>query len=175
MWKSRSITIAVTLAAIAGGRAGTLAQSAGAATAHPASASVLKVVGVSVVTGASHRYHKVLVDSAGKPVYLLTGDSPSHPKCTGAQCLGAWPAVTTRAKSPALGRGVTGKVGVWHHNHMNQVTLNGHPLYTYAGDRAGSASGQGLKSFGGTWWLMTASGSAMASSSSKSSSGGGGW
>ena len=75
---------------------------------------------------------------------------------------------------PVLGKGVTGKVGVWHHNGMNQVTLNGHPLYTYAADSAGSASGQGLKSFGGTWWLLTSSGSVMANSSSKSSSGGGG-
>ena len=76
---------------------------------------------------------------------------------------------------PTLGKGVTGKVAIWHHGGMNQVTLNGHPLYTYAADSAGSASGQGLKSFGGTWWLLTASGSPMAKKSSSGGSGGGGW
>lgn len=174
MLKSRSITVAATLAAIAGGAAATAAQSAGAATARAAGAAVVKVQSVQVSTGTSNKSHKVLVTASGMPVYLLTGDSSSHPKCTGSQCLSAWPAVTTKAKRPVLGKGVTGRVGVWHHNHLNQVTLNGHPLYTYAADSAGSASGQGLKSFGGTWWLLTGSGSAMPNSSSKSSSGGGG-
>jgi len=172
--RSRSITVAATLAAIAGGAAATAAQSAGAATAHPASAAALKVESVQVTTGTSNASHKVLVTSAGMPVYILTGDSKSHPKCTASQCLSAWPAVTSKTMKPALGKGVKGKVAVWHHNKMNQLTLNGHPLYTYAADSAGSASGQGLKSFGGTWWLLTSSGSVMANSSSKSSSGGGG-
>ncbi len=174
MLKSRSITIAATLAVVAGGAAATAAQSAGAATARPASAAVLKVQSVQVSTGTSNKSHKVLVTSAGLPVYLLTGDSKSHPECTSSKCLSFWPAVRTKSTKPTLGKGVTGKVGVWHHNNMNQVTLNGHPLYTYAADSAGSASGQGLKSFGGTWLLLTASGSSMAKSSSKSSSGGGG-
>jgi predicted lipoprotein with Yx(FWY)xxD motif len=114
----------------------------------------------------------VLVNSTGLPVYVLTGDSKSHAKCTGAQCLSAWPAVTSKSMKPALGKGVKGKVAIWHHKGINQVTLNGHPLYTYAADSAGSASGQGLKSFGGTWLLLTANGSEMAS---KTSSGGGGY
>jgi predicted lipoprotein with Yx(FWY)xxD motif len=157
-----------------GGAAATAAQSAGAATARSASAAVLKLQSVTVPTGTSNKSHKVLVNSAGLPVYILTGDSSSHAKCTSSQCLSAWPAVRTTTMKPTLGKGVTGKVGVWHHNKMNQVTLNGHPLYTYAADSAGAASGQGLKSFGGTWWLLTSSGSVMANSSSKSSSGGGG-
>ena len=169
MLRSRSITIAAAAAAITG--AAMAAQGAGASTARPASAAVIKVSKVQVQSGTSHKSHKVLVTSSGMPIYLLTGDSKSHPECTGSQCLSAWPAVTSKSKKPTLGKGVTGKVAIWHHKGINQVTLNGHPLYTYAADSAGSASGQGLKSFGGTWWLMTSSGSAMAS---KSSSGGGG-
>jgi predicted lipoprotein with Yx(FWY)xxD motif len=172
--RSRSIAVAATLATVAGGAAATFAQSAGAATARPASAAVLKVQSVQVSTGTSNKSHQVLVNSKGLPVYILTGDSKSHPKCTSSNCLSAWPAVRSKSMKPTLGKGVKGKVGVWHHNGMNQVTLNGQPLYTFASDSAGSASGQGLKSFGGTWWLLTASGSAMANSSSKSSSGGGG-
>jgi predicted lipoprotein with Yx(FWY)xxD motif len=172
--RSRSISVAAAVAAIGGGATAVAAQSAVAATAHPASAAVIKVASVKVQSGTSNASHKVLVTSAGLPVYLLTGDSKSHPKCTGAQCLGAWPAVTSKSAKPTLGKGVKGKVAIWHHKGINQVTLNGHPLYTYAADSAGSASGQGLKSFGGTWLLLTAGGSAMAHSQS-SSAGGGGW
>ena len=177
MLRSKSITVAATVAAITGGAAAMAAQTAGAATAgQAASAAVLKVASVQVQSGTSNASHKVLVTSSGKPVYLLTGDSKSHPECTGASCLSAWPAVRSKSMKPTLGKGVKGKVAIWHHNGMNQVTLNGHPLYTYAADSAGSASGQGLKSFGGTWWLLTASGSAMPNSKSSSGgSGGGGW
>jgi predicted lipoprotein with Yx(FWY)xxD motif len=174
--KSRSITLVATVAALGAGTAAIAAQSAGAATAHPASAAAIKVASVQVQSGTSNSSHKVLVNSKGMPIYLLTGDSKSHPKCTGAQCLSAWPAVTSKSMKPTLGKGVKGKVAVWHHKGINQVTLNGHPLYTYAADSAGSASGQGLKSFGGTWWLLTASGSPMANvKSSTAGSGGGGW
>jgi predicted lipoprotein with Yx(FWY)xxD motif len=36
---------------------------------------------------------------------------------------------------------------------FTQATLNGHPLYTFSEDAGmkGSASGEGLHSFGGTW------------------------
>jgi predicted lipoprotein with Yx(FWY)xxD motif len=166
--------MAATVAVAAGGAAAMAAQSADARTASTASAAAIKVASVQVQSGGSNSSHKVLVNSAGLPIYLLTGDSKSHPECTGSQCLSAWPAVRSKSKNPTLGKGVKGKVAIWHHNGMNQVTLNGHPLYTYAADSAGSASGQGLKSFGGTWWLLTAGGSPMANSKS-STGGGGGW
>ena len=175
MLKSRSITVVAAVAALGAGTAAVAAQSAGAVTAHAASAAVIKVASVQVQSGTSDASHKVLVTSKGLPVYLLTGDSKSHPKCTAAQCLSAWPAVTSKSMKPTLGKGVSGKVAIWHHKGINQVTLNGHPLYTYAADSAGSASGQGLKSFGGTWWLLTASGSAMANSKSSTGGSGGGW
>lgn len=174
MLRSRSITVAATIAAMSGGAAALAAQSAGAATGRAASsANVLKVASVKVSTGGSNSSHKVLVSASGLPVYILSGDSASHPKCAKSQCLAAWPAVRTKSMHPSLGKGVKGKVGVWHHNHMNQVTLNGHPLYTYSADSPGAATGQGLKSFGGTWWLLTASGSPMGQSSG--GGGGGGW
>lgn len=65
-----------------------------------------------------------------------------------------------------------GKLGVLHRSGgVSQVTINGHPLYTYAGDHAtGGANGQGIKSFGGTW--MTLAGSGQPNTSSKASSSG---
>ena len=40
-----------------------------------------------------------------------------------------------------------------------EVTYNGHPLYTYAGDTsAGQTSGQGLDDYGAEWYALSANG-----------------
>ncbi len=147
-------------------------QVAFGASGHAASAGSVKVASVSI---SGHGKHSVLVTSSGHAVYLLTGDSTSHPKCTSSDCLGDWPAVTGKSKKPTLGKGVKGKLTVWTHGKMHQLVLNGHPLYTFAEDSSmNSANGQGLKSFGGTWELLTASGAGYTSASKSSSSSGGG-
>jgi predicted lipoprotein with Yx(FWY)xxD motif len=163
---------AVTIIAAAGAMA-LIGQSASAATTGAAS---LKVASVKV--GASKQM--VLLSASGRPVYLLTGDSTSHPTCTSAACLKAWPPVTTTSATPALGKGIKGKLTVWKHGHFKQLVLNGHPLYTFVEDKgASTASGQGLKSDGGVWETLTASGAGLTSTgkskSSGSSSAGGGW
>ena len=46
-----------------------------------------------------------------------------------------------------------------------EVTYNHWPLYTFAGDsRPGAATGQGLISFGGTWYVLNGSGDPVTSS-----------
>lgn len=176
MNRSRCALVAAALAAVGGGTATVAAQSAGAATAHPAArAAVLKLAKVKVAIGTTDKAHPLLVDAKGQAVYELTGDSARHPKCKSSSCLSFWPAVTTMSsKKPAVGAGVKGRVGVWHHNGKYQVTINGHPLYTYAQDSKGSALGEGVKSYGGIWWVMTASGTPMTKSSGGGSGGSGG-
>lgn len=174
MTRTRLATVAAAVAAIGGGTATAAVQTASAATARPAASAVLSVASVKVASGTTNKAHQLLVNAKGLPVYLLTGDSSSHPLCKGA-CLTYWPAVTTTSSKPKLGAGVKGKIGVWKHNKINQVTLNGHPLYTYAQDSKGAALGQGLKSFGGIWEVMQPSGAPMAKSKSSSGGSGGGW
>jgi predicted lipoprotein with Yx(FWY)xxD motif len=171
MSRFRQIAAATIIAAA--GATALIGQSASAATTGPAS---LKAASVKV--GSSK--HTVLLTSSGRPVYLLTGDSMSHPTCTSAACLKAWPPVTTTSAAPALGKGIKGKLTVWKHGHFKQLVLNGHPLYTFVEDKgASTASGQGLKSDGGVWETLTTNGAGLAntskSSSSGSSSAGGGW
>jgi predicted lipoprotein with Yx(FWY)xxD motif len=163
---------AATIIAAAGAMA-LIGQSASAATTGTAS---LKVASVKVGSGKQ----MVLLTASGRPVYLLTGDSVSHPTCTSATCLKAWPPVTTTSATPALGKGITGKLTVWKHGHFKQLVLNGHPLYTFVEDKgASTASGQGLKSDGGVWETLTSKGAGLTSTtksaSSGSSSAGGGW
>jgi hypothetical protein len=42
---------------------------------------------------------------------------------------------------------VSGKVAVVMDSHGDQVTYNGHPLYTFADDHAGQVTGQGIQDF----------------------------
>ena len=161
-----------------------LALSAAAGLAIPAAASAssspapaLKLATVKVMVNGKSEKQTLIVNSAGHAVYLLTGDSAKKPKCTSSTCLDNWPAVTTSSKKPVLGKGIKGKLAIWHHKGLNQLTLNGHPLYLFAADTsAGIAGGQGLVSFGGTWEVLSASGAAAKLSDPSSSSGSGsGW
>ncbi len=172
MSKHRYLAVVTVAAAIGGAGVSAVASSASAASAHSASAAAVKLESVNV-TG--HGKHPVLVTSSGHAIYMLTGDSPKSPKCTSTACIGNWPAVTSTVKKPVLGKGIKGKLTVWTHGKTHQLVLNSHPLYTFIEDSsAGSANGQGQKSFGGTWNLMTA-GSAAYTNSSKGGSAGGGW
>ena len=42
---------------------------------------------------------------------------------------------------------MTGKVAVLKDVNGQQVTYNGHPLYTFADDQAGQVTGQGVQNF----------------------------
>jgi predicted lipoprotein with Yx(FWY)xxD motif len=96
----------------------------------------------------------VVVTNDGKTVYSLTNAGQQVP-CTG-MCLQVWPPVMVAAGSKASGTGVA-NVGT---TASGQVTVNGAPVYTFAGDsKAGDTAGQGIMSFGGTWNVVMASGS----------------
>ena len=95
--------------------------------------------------------------------------------------LGAWHPLTVTAHVAA--KGSVGSLGtVKRPGGIRQVTVNGMPLYTFAGDTSpGEAKGQGVKDVG-TWNAVSSSGQPVtaaavpaASTSSSSSAGGGGY
>ena len=135
-----------------GGGATASGQTSAAGTSSAAVAAtgaVLKTAGTSLGT--------VVVDGAGKTVYAFDKDTKNSgtSACTGG-CLGLWPAVTTTGTSPTA-VGVSATVGtISRPDGTRQITLDGRPLYTYAGDSgAGAVSGQGVK---GIWWALTPAG-----------------
>ena len=118
----------------------------------------------------------IAVNSKGVTVYTLSGESTKHLECTTHACFTAWPPVTVHGKPTASG--VKGKLGTLKRDGFTQVTLDGHPLYTFEGDgnKAGVANGNGIVAFGGTWHVV-AEGSAKAAQAQTpaGSGGGGGW
>jgi len=99
---------------------------------------------------------RVLTNSRGFTLYLFVPDTPTASKCYGS-CAAYWPPV----RGPVTaGAGVTGKVGtIRRTNRSLQATYDGHPLYTYIGDRSpGQANGNNLNLNGGLWLDVPISG-----------------
>jgi len=124
----------------------------------------------------------VVENSKSLPVYTLSGDSAKHPKCTKASgCWQFWPPVKVKStKGLSAATGIKGKLGTWKHNGFLQLTIAGHPLYTFFSDKKNTATGEALQSFGGTWHVRTPSGKTVSFASTSStgstgSGGGGGW
>jgi predicted lipoprotein with Yx(FWY)xxD motif len=103
----------------------------------------------------------IAVVAHGRPVYTLSGETARHLKCTKAnQCLSFWFPVTVKSRKskPTAAPGIKGKLGKIRRNGVFQVTLSGHPLYTFKFDsKADVATGEGIKSFGGVWHVVKAS------------------
>ncbi len=112
----------------------------------------------------------VLTNSDGMTLYLFEADTGMTSACTGA-CAQSWPPVTTSGNATGT-MGATSSMlsTTTRDDGSTQVTYNGHPLYTYAGDTSsGTASGQGINAFGGLWYVVNTAGDAV-----KGGGGGGG-
>src|SRR6266851_3586871 len=92
----------------------------------------------------------VLTNARGFTLYSFAPDTPAASKCY-RSCAAYWPSVTgpAAAASPR----VPGRVGtIKRTDGSQQLTYNGHPLYTYIGDTApGQARGNNLNLNGGLW------------------------
>ena len=90
-------------------------------------------------------------------VYLFEADNGGASSCSG-ECASLWPAVSGHPQ--ASGQAVASHLGtITRADGTTQVTYNGHPLYLYSRDKDdGDAYGQGLKSFGASWYVLAPSG-----------------
>jgi predicted lipoprotein with Yx(FWY)xxD motif len=131
------------------------------ATAAPPSASAPAGTGAVTVSLKSVQgvEDEALVGAGGKTVYLFEADKDGKPTCTGP-CAQLWPPLTVSA-APAVTGGLDKTLlgTVKRPDGSTQVTYGGHPLYYYSGDSGpGSALGEGLKAFGGEWYVVSAKG-----------------
>jgi len=135
-----------------------------------ASASVAAKARVNVRTTS---LGKILVNAQGHTLYLFAPDKKGKSSCYGS-CAGYWPPLLVTGK-PTAGAGVKASLlGVTtRKDGKHQVTYNGHPLYTYVGDKAaGKTSGEGLNLSGGLWWVLSPAGKAVKNTTSGSGGGG---
>src|SRR5208283_2853224 len=84
------------------------------------------------VVGSGHTsLGTTLVDAKGLTLYLYEGDSASHFGCAGV-CTSTWPPLPGPASATGAARGSA--LGTVKRGSGTQVTYDGHPLYTFAGD-----------------------------------------
>jgi predicted lipoprotein with Yx(FWY)xxD motif len=90
----------------------------------------------------------VLVNAQGLTLYDLPSEANGNITCTGG-CAQAWPPLlAVGGKVPSAPSSIASKLGtVVRPDGSTQVTYNGLPLYTFAGESAGQASGQGVAGF----------------------------
>ena len=149
------------------------AGGSGSSASAPASGSV-------IVTIKKTDAGTVLTNAAGFTLYTFQADKGTTSVCYGA-CAQFWPPVIGTAHM-AAGQNISGHFGTTtRKDGKTQVTYDGHPLYTYAGDtQPGQTSGNGINQDGGIWNVITTSASGAGAASSPSSapssgSGGGGY
>jgi predicted lipoprotein with Yx(FWY)xxD motif len=159
--------IGVVLAACGSGSGGSSGAAGSATPSMPAAGSTAPSGSAATVTVRTTSLGQVLADGQGRTLYLLTADKGTTSSCTGG-CVAVWPPATT-AGAPVAGPGVTaGLLGTTTRSGGGrEVTYNGHPLYRYSGDgAAGDVAGEGITSFGGTWYVLSPAGSAVTAGSS---------
>ena len=105
----------------------------------------------------------VLVDGKGRTVYILVSGGKNVPCTDSSGCTNVWPDLPfpSGTSSAKAGTGATASLLASKKESDGETypTYNGWLLYEYTGDSGpGQANGQGIKSFGGTWYVLNASG-----------------
>jgi predicted lipoprotein with Yx(FWY)xxD motif len=166
---------AATLLLTACSSSGTSGQTSATATGAAASSGATAAVKIGTTPAG-----KVLVAPDGKTLYAFASDTKQHSVCTGS-CASYWPPVPGSDAPKGTVGGMTATFGsIKRADGSTQLTVNGYPMYTYAGDSAsGQDNGQGKNLSGGLWWVVSPKGSwimhSTGSSPSPSSGAGSGY
>lgn len=126
----------------------TAASAAPTTVAAPAAGAALTLKVATTSLGS------VLVDGAGRTLYVFTKDEKNKSNCAGG-CLSTWPPLVGTAKAgPGVDAAKLGTIATA--DGKTQVTMDGQPLYYYAPDTAaGDAKGQKV---GGVWFVVDGAG-----------------
>src|SRR5437016_4318087 len=130
---------------------------------------------ITVATASVPGVGTVLVNGAGRTIYVLTSEAGGKLTCTDDNgCTKVWPDTELPAgKTAAIaGTGVQASLLSTVKSTDGKLYLTYHtfPLYTFTGDtKTGTAAGQGITSFGGTWSAITPAGLAATTGSAPAS------
>ena len=167
------------LAGAAFGIAATLLlTSCGSGTSSPAttaSGSAASIFSAMNVSGLG----QVLVDGNERTVYVLTSGIHENVPCTSTSgCSNVWPSLplTSATSTPKAGSGIqSAMLGTMElSDGKTYPTYNGWLMYEYSGDSGpDQARGDGISSYGGTWYVLSPSGNPITASATGSSGGNG--
>ena len=118
--------------------------------------------GTKIAAASNAKLGQILVDGAGKTIYLFVADTGSSSTCY-TSCAQIWPPVLTSGP-PQAGTGANASLlgTTTRTDGKTEVTYAGHPLYYFVQDKAtGDTTGQGVNGFGGLWWVVSPSGAAV--------------
>jgi len=169
------VFLAVGAAASACGSSSSKTSSASGSSATTAVSSGGITVSAANVPGVG----MVLVNGDGRTLYMLTSEQGGKITCTDSNgCTKVWPdtELPKGVTAATAGSGIdASKLStVKDASGSLYVTYGGWPLYTYSGDTgSGKANGQGIQSFGGTWWVLSPAGTPVMTNASGSSGGSG--
>jgi predicted lipoprotein with Yx(FWY)xxD motif len=117
--------------------------------------------GTEKITLENYKGGKILANAKGFTIYVFTRDTKNKDRCVRISgCKRSWPPVTTKGR-PVAGTGVKESLlGMIKVSGVGeQVTYNGHPLYTYAGDGGPHQTFYvNFSMFGGHWPAMNPKG-----------------
>jgi predicted lipoprotein with Yx(FWY)xxD motif len=128
----------IALAAVAAASGITAAAAASSPSASHSAAPIVRTASVTV----GGKTETILANGHGMPLYFYKPDTATRSLVSGTLAQ-LWPPLTSAASAT----GLSGKVTVVMDSHGDQVTFNGHPLYTFADDHAGQVTGQGVQDF----------------------------
>lgn len=125
----------------------------------PASSTQAAATAAAKVGVGNSSLGHIVVDSAGRTLYLFEKDRNHQSMCAGA-CATYWPPLTSSGTPVALHGANPSLVGTIKRSDGSvQVTYAGHPLYLYVGDsQAGQTNGEGSMAFGAGWDALNPTG-----------------
>ena len=167
--------VAAVLLAACGGKSNSTNGSAAGGSGSSPSGGAKGTAALTVNTGMAKGVGTVLVNGNGQTLYLLSSEQGGKITCTDDNgCTKVWPDTELPSGKTAgiAGTGVQASLlsTVKSADGKLYLTYNTFPLYTFTGDtRTGTAAGQGITSFGGTWSAITPAGIAATTSSAPAS------
>lgn len=113
----------------------------------------------SVAVAAAAEVGDVLVDGQGKTLYRFEPDAAASVTCTGG-CADKWPPLPVAEGPLPTGDGVRAELlgSATSEDGTAVITYAGWPLYRYASDDPGQATGHEADQNGGVWLAVTAAG-----------------
>jgi predicted lipoprotein with Yx(FWY)xxD motif len=112
-----------------------------------------------VVSTASSKLGRILVNSRGHTLYLFGKDRNGKSACSG-KCASFWPPLIASGKPRAAAGAKASLLGTTRRaDGQMQVTYKHHPLYTFAKDtKKGQTNGEELHAFGAEWFVVSPAG-----------------